>query len=113
MADLTANTPSRTASDIAANQEDGAAAITFANTGKEFLLVDHTNAGGSASNLTIATTLTIDGGAVADKVVAISAGEKHLVGPFPTNIYNDDDDEVNATLDGGYADITITLIRPA
>jgi len=61
----------------------------FVNTGKELLLVNHTNGGGSAVTLTITTSATVDGLAVADRTVSIGAGEFHVLGPFETSQYND------------------------
>ncbi len=104
--------PLRSASDIAGDVLNGPSSETFTNSGKEFLWVAHDNAGGTDSDLTITTHKTIDGEAVADKVVTIGAGETHLVGPFPTSIYNDANGEVTITLDGGYADISLWVILP-
>lgn len=67
----------------------------FTNTGKELLLVDHTNSGGSSVTLTITTTATQDGLAVADRTVTIAAGERHLLGPFPKALYNDENGQVS------------------
>jgi hypothetical protein len=105
-------TPSRSPSDHTSDGQVGPSDETFVNTGVEFLWVQHDNGGGSDSDLTIVTTKTIDGEAVADKVVTITKGEMFLVGPFPTAIYNDANGEVNITLDGGFADVTLWVIKP-
>jgi len=102
--------PSRVAADVDGDGLTGESTATFTNTGKEFLWI--TNAGGSSTDLTITTQKTIDGEAVADKVVALGAGETHCVGPFPTEIYNDGNNEVTLTMGTGFADVTLWVIRP-
>lgn len=68
----------------------------FANpSGSALLFVSHTNGGGSTVTLTITTSQTIEGLALADRTVAIGAGEFHVLGPFPKNTYNDVDGNVN------------------
>lgn len=84
----------------------------FANTGKELLLVSHTNGGGSTVTLTITTEATSDGLAVADRTVSIAAGSFHVLGPFPKGIYNDADGNVNLAWSSA-TDIDIAVIRPA
>lgn len=56
------------------------------NTGVEFLQVR--NSGGAEYDVTLITPGTVDGQAVADRVVAIPAGETHLIGPFPEAVYD-------------------------
>jgi len=89
-----------------------AAGDTFANTGAQLLLVEHTNQAGSAVTLTIATTLTIDGEAVNDKQIVIAPGEKHLLGPFPPNVYNDANGNVVLSYSSA-TDIDVTVIQPS
>lgn len=82
----------------------------FANTGRELLLVRHTNAGGAAVTLTIATQAAPDGLAVADKTVTIDPGEDHALGPWPTSIYNDADGNVQLTWSSA-TDIEIAVVN--
>jgi len=112
MATLTASSPSRSAADIAANQDTASATDEFVNTGKALLLVEHTNSGGTTATLTISMQKTVDGLTVADRTVSIGAGETHLVGPFPTEYYNDNDGKVQLAMAGGYTDCVYTLILP-
>ncbi len=112
MPELTASSPARAANDIDANQANASAADEFVNTGKAFLLADHTNGGGTTATLTIAVQKTVDGLAVADKTITIGAAETHLLGPFPTEYYNDVDGKVQLAMSGGYSDVTYTLILP-
>ncbi len=58
----------------------------FVNTGVEFIHVKNGDA--SPINLTILTPQTVDGLAVADRVVVIGATDEEMIGPFPTSVYN-------------------------
>lgn len=61
---------------------------SFANTGKEILVVR--NAGGvSTCNVTLASPITVDGQAVADRTIAVPIGESRLIGPLKPGVYND------------------------
>lgn len=60
--------------------------VSFANTGKEFIRLENTDAAGIV--VTIQTALTVDGEAVADKTITVGAGDEMLAGPFPTKWYN-------------------------
>lgn len=82
----------------------------FANTGKELLVVQHTNGAGSAVTLTIVTQTTSDGLALADKTVAIDPGELHVLGPFPKGIYNDANGKVQLTW-SAVTDIEIGVVN--
>jgi len=106
MATLTAVAPARTANQIA-GVAAAAGGDEFANDGKQLLLIE--NGSGAEIDLTITTEKTVDGEDVADKVIAIPDGERHLIGPFPTQIYNDGDGHVNI----GYEDhtnVTVAVI---
>lgn len=112
MAALTAVSPAR-----AANNFDGQAASaggdTFANSGTEMLVVEHTNGAGADVDVTITTHKTVDTAelAVGDLVVTVPAGERHLLGPFPRGIYNDGDGNVSV----GYSDetdIEVAVLKP-
>ena len=110
MATITAVSPDRAANsftfDAAASGGDD-----FVNTGTELLLIKHTNGAGSAVTLTIVTTREVDGQSVADKEITIGAGETHLLGPFPTGIYNDPDEKVSFSYDDE-TDIEVAVISP-
>ena len=60
--------------------------VQFANTGKEFILLNNTDVG--AVNVTFQTPQTVDSLAVAERVVAMGAGEERMLGPFPPTTYN-------------------------
>lgn len=58
----------------------------FVNTGKEFLQV--INGAGAPINVTLVTGKSVDGLAVADRVVAVTNGQSRLIGPLSTDLYN-------------------------
>ena len=68
----------------------------IANTEANFFL--HVkNGGGSSITVTIETAATVDGLAVADRAVTVANGSEKMIGPFPPNIYNQDDGSVWVT----------------
>jgi len=84
----------------------------FVSTGKELILVEHTNGAGSSVTLTVTTTATIDGEAVADKLIAIGPGETHVLGPWPQQWYNDANAKVTLSW-SAVTDITLAVIKPS
>ncbi len=81
----------------------------FVNDGKKLLVIEHTNGAGADITLTVATPLTVDGEAVAEKEIAVVKGTRQLLGPFPKNIYNDNDDKVALTY-SSHGDIEVAVI---
>lgn len=75
----------------------GADTYYFANSGRTLLYVRNT--GGSASVVTLVTTKTVDGLAVADRTHTVPAttGDNFL-GPYPTTTYNNATGEIGFTL---------------
>lgn len=65
----------------------------FTNDGRVYLQAR--NSGASSYDVTIATPGTVDGNAVADKVVSVAAGVTKVIGPFPMSAYNQSDNTVN------------------
>jgi hypothetical protein len=97
MALLTIATISRDGVDIAATDVPATVTTgdTWANTGGEFFYVN--NGSGSSINVTFDIQATVDGQAVADRVVAVGAGIAKVIGPFPTGQYNDGSGLAKAT----------------
>jgi hypothetical protein len=62
---------------------------TFVNAhgNRTFLRVD--NGSGGDVDVTVTTTATVDGLAVADKVVTVTAGETRYLGPYQTDVYGE------------------------
>jgi len=84
----------------------------FVSTGKELVLVEHTNSLGSSVTLTVTTTATIDGEAVADKIITIGPGETHVLGPWPQQWYNDANAKVTLSW-SAVTDIMLAVIKPS
>ncbi len=85
---------------------------SFANSGREAILIRHDNAVGTAVTLTIATPLTIDGLSVADASIVIGPGETHLLGPWPASTYNDSQKQVALSYSSA-TDISIAIVKVA
>lgn len=58
------------------------------------VLLDVLNGSGSSINVTIVTPGTQDGQAISDRVVAVAAGARKLIGPFPPRTYTDETDSL-------------------
>ena len=55
------------------------------------------NGGGSPDTVTIISNKTVGGLAVADQAVVVAAGTEQLIGPFPPDIYNNSDGQIQWT----------------
>ena len=64
------------------------------------------NGSGSEVTITIDTPGTVDGLAISDREVAVPAGEERMIGPFPTDWYNQSDGTVHVD----YSDTTSVTI---
>jgi hypothetical protein len=87
----TGTTPLGVAADVGLADE-------FANTGKELLVIDNV-AGIVPCVVSIESSVTVDGQAVADRVVTVPTGEVMVIGPFNPGIYNDADGLVQISYD--------------
>jgi hypothetical protein len=63
----------------------------------ERMWVEVANGSGGSINVTIDIVVSVDGQAVTDRVVAVGAGARKKIGPFPTNIYNDGNGDILVT----------------
>lgn len=70
----------------------------FSNSGKEFVIIANASVG--SITVTIVTQQTFSGLALADQTVAVGAGVTKLIGPFPTQLYNDANARVQLTYSG-------------
>jgi hypothetical protein len=86
----------------------GVAGDEFSNDGMTYIEVINGDAG--AHVVTIATQLTDDGLAVADRTVSVGAGVRKKIGPFQKSIYNDANGKVQITYDG-VTNVTIGVFR--
>ena len=91
------------------NVTDLDAAVTSAdsflvpNNGNVRLIV--VNAAG-ANNVTVTTPNAVDGLAIADLVIALTASKTYVLGPFPPAIYNNSAGQVRFTVSAN-ADVTV------
>jgi hypothetical protein len=89
----------------------------FQNNGNVFLVV--TNGSGSSINVTLDayptgnTTVTPDGLAVADRVVAVPAAATRYIGPFPPSIYNRPSDGKARATCSAVTSVAITAVTMA
>jgi hypothetical protein len=94
-------TPTYAAAAVAGDQ--------FLNDGRTFIQLKNTN--GSTRTVTIATSGTISGRAIADDavVIPVTTGDK-MIGPFPQGIYNDANGYVQLTY-SAVTDLTIAVVK--
>lgn len=111
MATLSAVSPAKAANAFSFAAADSAG-DTYKTTGKELVMLRHTNDAGSSVDVTIVTTYVVDGESVDDKVITVAPGENHLLGPFGTKVYGDPDDMVSITYSAA-ADIELAVIKPS
>ena len=90
----------------------GALTQTFANTGKELLLVR--NGSGAPITVTLTTQEVVDDGEVdldvEDPVITVPAGETHILGPFKCSVYNDTADKVTVAL-SAITTVTVQVVK--
>ena len=93
---LTAQPVVRTGLEASYTAGDAANGHSFVNTGAEIIHI--VNGSGSSRTLTIDNPVTVDGIAVPDPTVSITAGEERFIGPFPS-FYEQDDTSQATTLE--------------
>lgn len=108
MAAFTVQTSARSTKNITFTEAGTTGPHTFANTGKEKLMIKNDSA--SSVNVTVVTTQTVDGEAVADKVIAVAAGAISYLGPWPVSIYSDADGDVTFSL-ASATDVDVAVVR--
>ena len=69
----------------------------WANTGFEFLEVNNTSAGAITLTEVYNGNAVQDGVVTPNRTVSIAAGARMILGPFPTNLYNDSSNNMNIT----------------
>lgn len=82
---------------------------SIANTGKEALYVVNEDVG--SINVTVVAPGTVDGLAVADRVVAVPGGESRILGPYPKNVYDQPGTEVIHVDFSAVTDVTVAALR--
>lgn len=81
---------------------------SFPNDGRVFLYAR--NGDVSDKTVTIATQKTVDGKAVADDAIVVTAAEERMIGPFPPGLYNDSNGRVQVTY-SAETSVTVAAIR--
>jgi len=81
----------------------------FPNAGNEVIHIKNGHSG--AQTVTIVSQSTVDGLAVADRAIAIPAGEERFIGPFPQGTYNNSSGQVELTY-SGVTSLTIAVLKP-
>lgn len=81
---------------------------SFPNTGDQFLHVK--NGGVGDVTVTLTTPATVEGVAIADPTVVVTAGEDRMIGPFPPSIFNDGNGRV-AVGYSGVTSVTVAAIK--
>lgn len=94
MAVLTVTPVTRAGVDVAGVAAD-VAGDEWANTGKE--IVEVKNGSGVSITVTLDVKATLDGNAVTDPTVTITAGQTKAIGPFPRGVFNDANDRAKIT----------------
>lgn len=97
--------PARAANPIEAVEADPEG-DRFAADGRCVLLVETDG----PQTITIRSQRKVDGEPVADKRISLAAGQRHLLGPFPRQLYGDRDGMVNLAYPDAEG-IRLTLIR--
>lgn len=80
----------------------------FANTGKQYLLVN--NAAVGSKVLTFASAATLDSLAVDNPTVTVLATSSQLIGPFKPSVFNDGDGYVTVTVPDA-TDVTYKVVQ--
>lgn len=110
MADLTVQSSSRSANDLAWSIPTPGTGDTFLNTGREAVLVNNTNDG--TVSITVETPATVDGLAITDRVIVVGADKVALLGPFPRATYSNSEGKVKLT-SSTVTDVLLAVIRIA
>jgi hypothetical protein len=94
---LTVQEVVRTGLEATYSAADAANNHSFDNTGENVVL--HVKNGAVLCNVTIVTPNTIDGLALADRLVAVTATEERIIGPFPNALYGTIDTDPDPDID--------------
>jgi hypothetical protein len=85
--------------------------IKFVNNGTEWLLLDNGTAGSVNITVKVPPSRTIYGSTIPDKVYAIPATSKRLVGPFPVDVYRRSENEAGGDPFYTYVDTATNAVK--
>jgi len=97
-------------SGLVATYEAAASTMEYAVSG-ENAIIHIKNANAATLTLTITTSKTIDGLAVADRTVTILTTEEHFIGPFNKTDYADSGDLIQIAFDIT-SSVTVAVLTP-
>ena len=84
----------------------------FLNDGRTFLYIDTTGEGGDhLITIQMPTSSDVDGLVVDDITFELVKDKQYVMGPFPTNIYNQVDGMVYIDWDGASATVNWSVVR--
>lgn len=82
----------------------------FSNDGRTIIIAE--NGDGSSTTITVTSEATLAGLAVSDLEVAVAAGATKAIGPFPVNVFNDSDGNVNLSY-SSVTSLTVAVLKVA
>lgn len=113
MAQLTIQTTDRTGTSWSVSGNKVAAAAGgdyFANSGSELLFVENTSGGSITLTEVFGVNATLDGVTPTSKTVVVANNKQLLLGPYPTQLYNDANGNMQLTYSG--AGLTVQVVLP-
>ena len=115
MAAITITTTGRVmaaGTDLAAIAQAAAAGGDYLqNSGAELTYFSNASVGDITLTIAFASTGTVDGVAPTNKALTLTAGERYILGPWPTNFYNDASGRVQFTY-SGVTSLTVAALLP-
>jgi hypothetical protein len=85
---------------------------TFANNGKQYLIVQNGDSGSTIATIVTQGVADADSAlAVADRAVTVLAGKRKIIGPFKPSLYNDASGLVHFTLSDFATGVLVGVIQ--
>ena len=109
MATLTVLAPTKSAFTDLAPASCAAGGDQFLNDGRTICYFKNTNA--TTRTVTIATSGTVEGIAIADIAVTVAQNEERIIGPFNPAYFNDSSGYIQLTYSGVATLLTVAVIR--
>ena len=105
---LSVETTSRTGLEATYTAFDQPNGHDFDNSGQKTIV--HIVNGATAAVVTIPTSATVDGQAVADRTISIGANEEHFIGPFANSTYGNGGSTVYLDIDDA-TNVTVAILK--
>ncbi|HVS37200.1 MAG TPA: hypothetical protein VMS17_16680 [Gemmataceae bacterium] len=112
-ATLTVTVMSRAGQDVTALAASADAAKTdkWLNTGAEFFVIVNGSGSPTTATLNLGVGGIVDGQTPSARTVTVLAGHTAVMGPFPTNFYNDSNGYASITY-SAVTTVTVLVVRP-